>query len=228
MKTTNTKAQPKPSFWTWFHKNRVKIGIITFIVVVPLALLLSVYIGAYVENNKVHFDQVLTEDTTFVKDFIKVNPSKLDVNDENYLILDMFDDFDIFIKWEELYIPYINPNTSELDYGSYRFKMYYTASESSDVSYVNVTPLLQTPWTSIRSIGNSTGLGTSEPTTTNIYVSYNYKMPVTPLPLVNVESPYLYLRVTYGLTVGDTTETASEYLRIDLNNIDPWSVYPLP
>ena len=155
-----------------------------------------------------------------------MNPSKLDVNDENYLILDSFDGFDLLIKWEELHIPYINPNTSELDYGSYRFKMYYVLHESSTVTGLSVTALLQTPWTDIRSIGNSTGLATSAPTTTNIYVSYNYKMPVTPLPLVTVESPYLYLRVT--ISDSTTTTSRSEYVRIDLNNIDPWSVYPLP
>ena len=58
-----SKNQPK-SFWQKVHQYRLKIGFFLFVIVAPISLLLAIYLGAYINNNKFHFDATVTEETT--------------------------------------------------------------------------------------------------------------------------------------------------------------------
>lgn len=224
---SNLTAQ-KPSFWKWIHTYRLKIVAAAFIIIVPIALILSIYIGSFVNNRKIHFDQELTEETVMINDYIKVNPKNLDVTDEDYYQIESIDAFDLFIKWEEINKPSSNPTTGELEGGNYKFKVYYQAKDGYILNSVNVIPLLQTDWTDIRSLGNSLLLGTVPPTSAFLSVPFNFKLPVRPLLFVTVDTPNLYLKITFNQSVdGQASESKTVYVLYDLDQINPKAVYPI-
>jgi hypothetical protein len=219
-KNTQQKKQKKLGFWGWVHTYRLKIVALSFIVLVPLALLAAVYIGSYTNNRKIYFDQEQTSETVIISKYRKVNPDKLDQNEQFYYeIEDINDQFDLFILWKELKTPYLNSETGELDFGLYTFNMFYKPNDGVTVNTLNVVPLLQTDWTSIRSLGNQV-LVTQNPSA-DIRVPFNHNMPKTPLPLVRVESPNLYLKITYQVTVGTQTVDKTAYIQFDLENANP-------
>jgi hypothetical protein len=220
----NNQKIVKKSFWSWIHRYRLKIVLLSFIVVVPIALLLTIYIGSFANNNKVHFDQTVTADTVYIKDFIKVNPQKLDVDENFYYIIDQIDELKIYIRWHELVLPVENSETGNLEGGFYRFKAYYTQNSGFVVSSFNVTPVLQTGWTDIRGIGSQVSLQNSVPSNANLNINFNHIMPVTPLPFVKIESPVLYLKVNYVVQVSGQPIAKTAYLQFDLEQINPRAV----
>lgn len=222
------KAQGKLGFWRWVHKYRLKIVGVSFIVIVPLVLLTTIYVGSYTNNRKIHFDQQKTEQTVVISKYRKVNPEDLTLNSNFYYeINDINNHLDLFIRWNEYHIPYLNSTTGNLDFGRYRFHMYYNANENVTINFVNVTPLLQTDWTPIRSLGTAIPIQTTSVAqlTYNFDVSFNYRMPVRPLPLVRVDGPLLYLRITYQVLLDGVTENKRAYIQFDLNNAFPRQVF---
>jgi len=211
----------KKTFWSWIHQNRLKIVLMSFLVVVPITLFLTIYIGSFVNNNKVHFDQTISEETVYIKDFIKVNPSKLDVDASFYYTIDQIDEFEFYIRWDSFTAPTVNSTTGDLENGNYKFKAFYKQNTGFVVSSLNVTPVLQTQWTDIRALGFSSAIQTSVPGSANININFNYRLPVTPLPFVKIESPMLYLRLNYVVQVSGSPITRTAYLQFDLNQINP-------
>ncbi|TNF09294.1 MAG: hypothetical protein EP317_01050 [Bacillota bacterium] len=223
-KTTQVK-QTKLSFWGWVHKYRLKIVTLSFIVLVPLALLASVYIGSFTNNRKIYFDQEVTNETVMISKYRKVNPDQIDMTDEFfYEIEDINNQLDLYILWDQLNEPYVNSETGDLDFGTYRFKMYYKQNEGVTVNTLNVLPLLQTDWVSIRSLGTQTMLTQTIPSNNNIMIIFNHLMPKQPLPLVTVESPHLYLKVSYQVVEGSQTVDKVAYIQFDLENANPRQV----
>lgn len=229
MNKKNTQVkQEKLGFWRWVHKYRLKIVALSFIVLVPLALLISVYVGSYTNNRKIYFDPEMTSETAVISSYRKVNPEKLEVTDTYYYEIDDVDNhFDLYILWEQLNKPYVNSETGDLDFGSYRFKMYYQANENITLNFVNITPLLQTDWTTIRSLGTATAVTSSTQSPSTLVVNFNYRMPRNPLPLIKVESPHLYLKVTYQINEDSTTVDKVTYIQFDLSKANPREVTPL-
>ena len=222
------KPQEKLGFWRWVHKYRLKIVGISFVVIVPLVLLTAIYVGSFTNNRKIYFDAQKTEETQVISKYRKVNPEKLNFDSNFYYeISDVNGDFDLFIRWNELHIPYLNSTTGNLDFGRYRFHMYYKANDNVMINFVNVTPLLQTDWTPIRSLGTTMPIQTAPAQSNNFDISFNYRMPVRPLPLVRVDGPLLYLRVTYQVVVSGVAETKRAYIQFDLNKAFPRQVFPL-
>jgi len=66
-KTENSNN--KKNVWKWIHRNRLLILIVTFLVVVPLALVITSYVGTYVGSQKFYFAEELTDDVERIKDF---------------------------------------------------------------------------------------------------------------------------------------------------------------
>lgn len=201
MKNQNIK-QTKPSFWKWFHKNRIKVALYTFLIVVPITLILTAYIGAYTNNNKVHFDVEVTEETTYVKDFIS--------NDDIDALL-------IHIEWIALKSPEENEE-GVLFNGYYDFNIRYEAKEGYSINNVAVTPVLQTPWTNIRSMGTQQNLTTNNRL---FRVIFNFELPVNPLWFVTVDEANLYLKVDYTFTSAGSPITKTVYVMYPLEDVSP-------
>jgi len=202
----NQKSEPKVTFWTWLHKNRLKVVSIAFLVLVPIALILTMYIGSYTANKVVNFDAEVTVDTIEVKKFLAPD----DINA-----------FSLNIVWSRLKHPTLNPTTDELTGGYYEFVISYEVNDSFNVKSVSVTPVLQTDWTNLRSLGAVKALAiTDRP----VNISFNYILPVNPLLFVKVNEPNLYLKVDYVLTTGTGDVPLTEYVKFSLRDLNPLNV----
>lgn len=195
----------KKTLWGFIHQYRTKIVLLMFLVLVPITLVSVVYIGAYTNNKKVHFDQEVTEETVYLKEFI----SKDDI-----------DGITLFIDWYELKYPVKNEE-DELVGGEYTFDMYYEVKESYEILQVSVTPLLQTPWTNIRSLATQSSLNLSS---RRVKVPFNYELPVSPLWFVKVTDPNLYLKVDYSFMSANNQVSKTVYVLFELENINPTRV----
>lgn len=203
-KTTVSPKKPL-TFWQKVHQNRLKIAFLLFVVIVPVALLLSVYIGAYANNRKVHFDPAETPESVYIKKF--ESPDELQA-----ITLD--------ISWYELKYPVAN-DADVLQNGSYTFDIFYEAKENYEVLQVSVTPVLQTPWMEKRSIGTLTTLSTSS---RRVSVPFNFELPVKTLFFINVTDPVLYLKVDTNFMSAGSQITKTEYVVFYLNELNPTRV----
>ncbi len=221
-------APVKLGFWGWIHKYRLKIVALSFIIIVPLALLAAVYIGSFANNRKIYFDAEKTDETVVISKYRKINPDKLTLNSQFYYeIEDLNNEFDLFIMWDQLHIPYLNVESGNLDYGSYRFRIYYKPNEGETINQMSVSTLLQTDWTSIRQLGPTIAVLQTVPNANNVLIQFNYRLPKQPLPLVKVETPHLYLRVIYQVVENSTPVDKTLYLQFDLSKANPRQVFPL-
>jgi hypothetical protein len=206
----NVKKDSKKSFWIWLHQNRIKLALLAFFVVLPIALVLTVYIGAYTNNQKVHFDAEVTETTEYIKDFTNIED---------------IDAFDLSIVWQELK----NPVESEVDGetvlngGFYKFNMFYTPKTNYTVNSVNVTAVLKTPWTDVRYIAASAPIST---TVRSVQVNFNHDLPLKPLWFVEVTDPVLYLKLEYTFMAAGNPLTKIAYVEFSLEDLNPNVVIP--
>lgn len=207
----NQKIVKKPTFWTWLHRNRLKIVTLSFIVILPLALVFTAYIGSYTANRKVYFDQEITEETEMIKGF---------------MTLDEIDAFSLNVIWNELKHPTTLPDSDELSGGYFKFHVSYETKENYTVKNVSVIPVLQTDWKDIRYIGNSWTIKTTEQTSSSDFksVSFNHELPFSPLLFVTVSEPNLYMKISYTVTSGGNDVTHIDYVRFSLKGLNPINV----
>lgn len=190
------------NFWKWLHKNRIKVVTYSFLIIIPLTLLLTAYIGTYTTHTKVHFDQEVTENTEYISKFTD---------------MDEIDAFELSIDWKELKYPVLNED-DELSGGYYMFSMFYTAKQNYSVISMTVTPVLKTNWTDIRSMGNPVTL---TPSARNVQIPFNYELPVKPLWFVTVEEPILYLKIDYTFVTATNEIAKTVYIQFILSEINP-------
>jgi hypothetical protein len=205
----NIKGQPKKiGFWSWVHLNRIKIAGFLFIAVLPVAFVITVYVGAYANNNRVHFDAEVTAQTTYVNKFVD---------------LDELEAITLTLDWTELKNPQETTDPVGWTGGYYKFTLFYTAKETYTVGNVRVTPVLQTKWTDMRSMIPQQSLST---TVRSFQLDFNYDLPARPLWFVKVTDPMLYLKVdyTYQTPTGQINKT--EYVSVDLAILSPDRVIP--
>jgi hypothetical protein len=200
------KKQQTKSFWQKFHENRIKIALSTFVVMIPIALILTVYIGAYANNKRIHFDQVATPNTTYVNRF--VDPDGIDALSLN-------------ITWYELKKP-VEDDQGNLSGGYYKFQIFYTAKENYQVLNVQITPVLQTDWTDMRAISSNTF--TILTSSRDFVVGFDYRLPVKPLWFVEVTDPNLYLKVDYTFASANNQVTKTAYVVLPLKDLNPTRV----
>lgn len=205
MAKSKVSPQKQQSFWQKVHQNRLKIAFLLFVVVVPVSLLLSVYIGAYVNNNKVHFDPAETPESVYVNKFVSADELRA---------------ITLHISWYELKYPVKN-DQDVLQNGQYTFDMYYESNENYEVLQVTVTPVLQTPWTEMRAVGAQKTLSTS---TLKVQVPFNFELPVKTLFFINVTDPVLYLKVDTNFMSAGNQITKTEYVAFYLNDLNPTRV----
>ena len=107
----------KKSLLIWIDKNRVKIGIWLFLIILPISLVVTAYVGSYTSNKSVYFDQEITEESEKIKDFI--SPDELTA-------------ITLEIEWDALKKP-VEDAEGTLVEGYYRFNVKYTTNENFDI-----------------------------------------------------------------------------------------------
>jgi len=197
------KTKKKQTFWTWLHQNRIRVFLWAFLTIIPISLILIAYVGSYTHNKKVHFDQTETAETEFIRDF--VSPDEIT-------------SLELFSEWDQLRYPDYDENSDQYFNGYYRFNIWYQPKLNYQINSVNVTPVLQTDWINYRSLGQLT---TIYPTYRGMHVDFNYNLPTSPLLLVNVKEPNLYMKVIINITVAGTQSEQTVYVKYDLSNINP-------
>jgi len=196
----NTKLQ-------WLHKNRIKIAILTFLIIIPISLIIIAYAGTYNAYKKVSFQDLTDEnlsEITYIKDF-------KDIDDLDYI--------DLTIEWKTLKNPVFNDDDS-IDTGYYHFNIAYEAKSTYDVTQVVVTPVLQTNWVNYRSIGTASALNPSN----SFLITFNYELPVRKLLFINVTDPILYLKIDITYETANETIEQTQYVAYTLDDKLPESV----
>ena len=202
----NTKIETKKGFWSWLHRNRLTVVVMSFIILAPLTLVAISYIGSYTSNRIVHFDVTETEQSVMIKKFKDI---------------DEIQGFEIFVEWEELKNAYQAEDSILWVGGYYRFNVYYEANPNYTINSIYITPLLQTDWTDMRTVGNKVQLTEFERL---IAIEFNYHLPVRPLPFVTVSEPNLYLKVEYSVSYGGNVVSKVEYVKYSLKGLNPYLV----
>lgn len=205
MNKQNTKR--KKSTLSWIHRNRVRIGIWLFLVILPISLVVTAYVGSYTSNKSVYFDAEITEESEKISDFI--NPDELK-------------GLSINIEWDALKKPSLGDD-DELFGGYYRFIISYTPDQNFNIENVKITPVLKTDWKNYRSIGVQRYLSTNNIT---FSIDFNYDLPESPLLFVTIEEPILYLKVEYTYVSAGQTVTEIEYVKYSLKDTNPNVVIP--
>ncbi len=201
----NKNKKEKLTFFKWLHKYRAKIGLLAFVIAIPLALILITYLGPYVSNQNVHFDE-----------------EKTDVQ-RRFQAIDDLDELSLTIVWKELIEPrYDGNDPAEIIVpGSFRFDISYEAKGAYNVSSVAVTPVLHPDWFSYYSIGTKKTVTTSP---SNMTVVWNEDLPLHKLLFVTVNEPNLYLKVEYSYITADQTINKTAYVMYSLAGINPETV----
>lgn len=201
----NPKIVKKPTFWTWLHRNRLRVAVLAFLILIPLALILTAYVGSYTANRKVTFDAEVTKDSVYIKEFLK--PDEINA-------------FTLNIVWNELKHPVDTAGSPYFENGYYKFNITYEVNDNFNVKNVSVIPVLQTDWKNLRSIGTPVSL-TDYPI---VIVYFDYQLPIKPLLFVTVNEPYLYLMVNYTLSSAGQDVEFTEYVRFSLSDLNPMNV----
>lgn len=205
-KTSMNRTDPasgRKNFWRWIHNNRLLIVLVTFLVVVPLSLIVTAYVGTYIGSQKFYFAEEWTDDVERIRDFDAP---------------DSISAFDLSIEWTKLALP-TEDEEGNLTGGYYQFLIRYDADDNFDVQSVRITTLLQTDWARMRSLGSSFTLNDGVDEATDI--AFNHELPTRPLWFVNVTEPTLYLKVEYTiLSAGNPVEKLS-YIEYSLEDINP-------
>ena len=135
-----SKNKKKQTFWTWLHENRIRVFLWAFLIIVPLTLVLVSYVGSYTRHSKVHFDEKVTSETVVVNKF--EDPSSLKP-------------LNLIISWEVLRHPDYVESSDAYYNGYYQFNIRYQPKPNYQINSVYITPVLQTDWINIRSLGQS-------------------------------------------------------------------------
>lgn len=203
-KQTKTKTK---RFLSFIHRNRVKIGIWLFLIILPITLVVTAYVGSYITNKSVYFENEITEESVKIKDFVDADELKaLSIN----------------IEWDALRKPTEGEDGDYQD-GYYRFVMSYTPDSNYQISSVKIIPVLQTDWKNYRSVGIQRYLSNNN---ISFSIDFNFELPKSPLLFVTIEDPNLYLKVEYTYNTAGQDVTETEYVKYSLKGLNPNTVIP--
>jgi hypothetical protein len=199
----NTKLETKKGFWAWLHRNRLTVVVMSFIILAPLTLVAVSYIGSYTSNRIAYFDIEETAESIYIKKFKDI---------------DEIQGFEIFVEWAELKNAYQTEGSELWVGGYYTFDIWYEANPNYTINSIYVTPLLQTDWTDMRTVGNRVTITENQK---NIAIEFNYHLPVKPLPFISVSEPNLYIKVEYNVSYGGTVINKVDYVKYSLKGLNP-------
>ena len=194
-----SKQQPL-TFFQKIHKYRVKIGLIAFLVAIPLALLLVAFIGPYTSNKRVYFDEEQTDVQT------------------KFVDLDDLEELTLAIAWTTLVNPRFDDEGTVTTHGAYRFDIAYESKGSYNLTSVAITPVLRTDWFPYNEIGSKTQITQIEK---SVSVPFDETFPMRRLLFVEVNEPNLYLKVEYTYTLLEQTIAKTAYIKYSLKGLNP-------
>lgn len=209
MSNSHTNNPSKPNLLSLFHKYRTKIALSLFLVLTPLLLIVIGYVSPYLQSTRVTFDFEVTEESVYVR---------------NFKSLDDLEDITLYVDWLKLTKPTENEDGS-LSNGSMEFRITYEIENNKDINDITVTPVIQPLFSSNRDFAQPRvilpyGLTTSN---TVFTLTHNVLYPYSPMFLVSITDPILYLKVTYNEVLSDRVDpvVVTEYISIPLNDLDP-------
>ena len=188
------------TFFQKIHKYRVKIGLITFLVAIPLALLLAAFLGPYTSNKNVYFDE-----------------EKTDVQSK-FVDLDELEELTLQIEWTTLVNPRFDEEGTVTTHGAYRFDISYEPKGAYNLTSVVITPVLHTDWFPHNEIGSKTQI---TQTKKSVSIPFDETFPMRRLLFVEINEPNLYLKVEYTYTLIDQTVTKTAYVKYTLKGLNP-------
>jgi hypothetical protein len=197
------------SFWSLFHKYRIKIALLSFFVIIPLTLILVAYLGPLNDSKQVTFDQTITGTSEFISSFKNLDDIK---------------DLDITLKWTELNLPILNDKEERIN-GSYTFNFSYTVLDNKNISGVTIQVALKSLYGNVQNVSNPVSISSSV-NGTNITVSHNILYPFSPLWFVTINEPIVYLKITYKETIPGISQPLDviQYASYSLANVLPKKV----
>lgn len=180
MSTKQIKKNQPSSFWSLFHKYRTKIALFSFLIIIPITLILVAYLGPLNESRQVTFDSTITDSSEFINSFKGLDDIK---------------DLEMKLIWSELNIPILN-DKEELINGSYKFNLSYTVLDGKNISGVTVQVALKSLYGTVQNVSNPVSVSSSV-NGSDITVSHNVLYPFSPLWFVTINEPTVYLKITY-------------------------------
>lgn len=215
------KHEPRSSFGAWLLKYRLLIILSTFIILIPIAFVAALYIGDYLKYKEVNFSLPNAEVQDLRSEF---ETSTLITEDEtNHQVIKMENsDLIIYIKLDDILVrEYVDTH------GYYKFFTKWESKRGNDTTGVNVTFVLQTQWINGKSAPLSFAPTKTYPNNSR-EVTYDTILPQTPLWFVTVESPDLYVKVTYTSSFGlGGSEQKTAYFKASLLGITPIQDLPV-
>lgn len=207
--------EPRSKFGKWLLKYRFLIIILTFVIVIPVAFVIALYVGDYLKYRSVSFDDTLISD--FNSTYITTEDTTLheEINLET-------NDLIIKIKLKSILVPEYYDDTN----GAYTFRAKYQPKSGRTVSALTTTMILQTDWINMKS--NPKNLNLTESYSSIQIISFNHILPSYPLWFVTVQRPHLYVKISYHLTIGMSQEEIKTfYFKTDLTNLIPSDITDL-
>jgi len=189
----------------FLYKYKIKLLLAFFLVVIPVFIVVSIYLGRSRATTTIHFNAEQTSETKTLRD------REFSTNLE-------LDAMKLEIEWIELREPDLN-DENEYYNGSYSFRITYTPNQGYQINALKITAVLQTKWLLARGYLAETRF-TSQSTT--LRVPFNYSLPQRELLFFKVTDPTLYLKVIYTQSsiLGDNDSTPY-YLKLNLKNENP-------
>lgn len=179
-----------------------KIGFV-FVVVIPLSLIAYSYVNHYISNRKVTFDSSISNMSTYVSSFTTLNE---------------LEHINLIFDWKTYAQPKESEDKALID-GYFTFEFTYEPINNSDVHQVTLTPVLQTEWVNVRSLGSTITLVPYMSSEGKI--DFNYRLPLKPLYFITVNNPILYLKIDYTILNAGFNVPYTNYIRIDLSKYSP-------
>jgi hypothetical protein len=209
MPKNTTQLNTKKSFLNWLHTYRTKLALSMFVILIPIMLIVIGYVSPYIQSTRVSFDSELTDESTYVR---------------NFIALDELEDITLYVDWLTLTKPTENVD-GNLEGGSLSFRITYDVKNNKDINDVTVTAVLQPLYTNIRNITSPRVIfpyGTTS--SQSIFtVVHNVSYPLNPMLFVNINDPILYLKITYNEVLIDQVNPVqvTEYIRVPLSDLNP-------
>ncbi len=191
------------TFWQKIHKYRAKIGLLAFLIIIPISLVLIAYLGPYFSNKSVNFSSETAETQDIQRRFIGLND---------------LDEMLLTVEWTDLVKPQFSEDNEVTTPGYYRFLLTYEAKDNYDISTVSITPVLHPDWFPVYFVGTTRQMYS---TSLTFQVTYNEVMPLHKLLFVTVEQPNLYLKIEYSYISGEETINQVAYVKYSLEGLYP-------
>ncbi len=214
------KHEPRSSFGAWLLKYRLAIILFSFIILIPIAFVIALYVGDYLKYKEVNFAPANAQQSEIVKEF-ETSDLVIEDDTEHQVIKYENSDLIIYIKIDEILVrEFIDTH------GFYKIFAKWESKRGNDISGVSLTVVLQTQWINGKSAPLTFSPAKTYPNNPR-EITYDAKLPQSPLWFVTVERPDLYVKVSYTSTFGlGGSGPKTNYFKSSLLGITPIKELP--